>query len=169
MLAVTPCPLPDTSFLKALTLREGNYTDCFVTEILADVSIHEFIGAFFGSTVLRLERHLLALMSARSSTKDVIAIANGSSDKIALWKMEQRDDTQIILRVANEAIRTWLMVSPTAEGKTHLYFGSAIVPEAQANGEVRLSFLTRRLQGFHLLYSRAVLWSAKKQLLKTRR
>ncbi len=169
MFNVAPCPIPNTTFLEDLTHREGNYTDCFVTDISEGVSISEFISAFFGSPVLRLERRLLALISAKSTAADVAAVANGTGTKIALWTVDQRDDTQIILKAASGGIRTWMMVSRTSEETTRLYFGSALVPEASENGEIKLRFSTRALMGFHKLYSRIVLWSARKQLHKMRR
>jgi hypothetical protein len=66
--------------------------------------------------------------------------------------------------------RSWLMVAPTGNGDsggTQLYFGSAVVPVADlATGARRMGFVFGALLGFHKLYSRALLWSARRKLTR---
>ena len=53
--------------------------------------------------------------------------------------------------------------------RTRLYFGSAVVPVANAgSGEDSIGFAFRALLGFHKLYSRVLLRSAAARLARQR-
>lgn len=68
--------------------------------------------------------------------------------------------------------RSWLMVAPAeggSAGSTRLYFGSAVVPARAPRAGTEtpdLGWTFRLLLGFHKLYSRALLFSAKSRLMR---
>jgi hypothetical protein len=59
--------------------------------------------------------------------------------------------------------RSWLMVEPLEAG-TRLYFGSVVVPVRDASGRLELGSPYSALLGFHKLYSRILLASARSRL-----
>jgi hypothetical protein len=99
-----------------------------------------------------------------ASDEDIARLAQGTSNTMSAWQVERRDADQILLEVPQTPIRTWLMRSGEGE-KTQLYFGSAILPDAvDRNGNAKMPFLFHALLGFHKLYARALLFSAKRAL-----
>ena len=64
------------------------------------------------------------------------------------------------------------MVAPVGDGadsRTHLYFGSAVVPKTNAKtGTREMGFAFHALLGFHRAYSRALLRAARSRLLEHR-
>ena len=76
----------------------------------------------------------------------------------------------LILCDMHEATRSWLMVAAAGENATRLYFGSAVVlRRTNAAGERKMGFTYRALLGFHKLYSRALLSTARASLLRPHR
>ncbi|MEE2945352.1 MAG: hypothetical protein VX444_09285 [Pseudomonadota bacterium] len=168
MFSIRPCPHPETSFLKAYNSLPGHYTDCFETVVDGQVSLSELVEAFFTSPVLRLERKLLGLVGMPSTTAAVTALANGAGTNVSGWETEQRDETQLLLAIFQNGIRTWLMVEPDDTG-TKLFFGSAVVPKNADSENPKLDWWVKAFMGFHLLYSRIVLAAAKIQVRRSKR
>ena len=167
-MTITACSLPENAFLKSYASRPGHYTDCFETDVAFDVSLKDFIEAFFTSPILRLERRLLGLAGMPSKHQDALSLADGTGHKIAGWEIEQRDENQLLLTIFQNGIRTWLMVSPIESG-TKLLFGSAVIPKYTDSETPKVGGVMRALTGFHLLYSRIVLSAAKWQLKRMKR
>ena len=163
MFSIRPCPHPETSFLKPYSTRPGHYTDCFETAVDGQVSLSELVEAFFTSPVLRLERKLLGLAGMPSNAAEATALANGTGTKLSGWETEQRDESQLLLAIFQNGIRTWLMVQPDGT-KTKLFFGSAVVPKNADSDNPKLGWWVKTFMGFHLLYSRIVLAAAKFQV-----
>ena len=157
--------LPGTAFLNTYEQSKGVYTDCFQTELPKGVSLESFINAFFNTWLFRLERLILSIAAKKPATDgDIARLADGTSDTMSAWQVERRDDDQILLEVPKTPIRTWLMREGEGE-TTQLYFGSAILPHAtDRNGNPKMPFLFHALLGFHKLYARALLFSAKRAL-----
>lgn len=165
MTHVTSAPLPVNALLYTYATQDGSYTDCFHAQVPNDVNLREFIATFFNTPVFRLERFLIATFGRKpSNVDDVNALAAGTLDSFALWQVESRDDDQILLKVGNSPIRTWLMCSSVA-GQTQLSFGSALLPtRTDKQGRPKMDGFSRALLGFHKLYSRILLWSAARRL-----
>jgi hypothetical protein len=149
------------SLLAAYAAR-GEYTDCFQVRWPGPVSLPEFVEAFYGSPLFRLDRWLLAqLARSPSSRSDLHALAEGRADRFALWRVEARRFDEIML--AAGATRSWLGVSPDAQEPRHrvtLRFGSAVVGHrGRPPGR-----LWRATLGLHLWYSRVLLGAAARQL-----
>lgn len=166
MSAVRSCELPQQALLQHYR-RQGAYADCFVAVLPRSVTQAQYVEAFYGSTLFRLERLLLALFVARPST-DLQArrLAAGELDAFAAWRVERRGPGQLLLADFTGRTRSWLMSTPSAPGEppgTRLYFGSAVVP---APGRAGMGLPFRALLGFHKLYSRALLRAAASRLAR---
>jgi hypothetical protein len=145
--------------------RWGRYADCFAVGVDRNVTLTQFVFAFYTSPLFGIERALLRLLiNAPSSRADARAIADGTSDKFAAWYVGQRTATQLLMCDRYERTRSWFRVEPESGG-TRLLFGSAL---AAKRGE-RIDAPRRRagfsvLLWFHVLYSQALLRAAKANL-----
>ncbi len=152
-------PLPPDSLLARYERDPAAYTDCFVAEVDHAVDLEAFLPAFYNSWLFRLERIILSVLLKRPSEDgDAVELAQGKRDTYAAWHVEARADSEILLCDHAERTRSWFLVQPLAAG-TRLCFGSAVVPSAarRARGEAGLGLMFALLQGFHIVYSRALL------------
>jgi hypothetical protein len=151
------------------TYRErGAFTDGYVTTLDRPIALAAYVDAFYTTPLFKLERRILAAFARRPST-DLQArqLATGLLDSFAAWRVEARQADQILLADLTGRTRSWLMVAPADGGGTQLYFGSAVVPLADpATGQRRMGLAFRALLGFHTLYSRALLFSARRKLTR---
>jgi hypothetical protein len=165
MVQVIATTLPKSACLNDYEHHAGVYTDCFQTELPKGGTLESYINAFFNTWLFRIERMILNTAAKKLvSDEDIARLAQGTSNTMSAWQVERRDADQILLEVPQTPIRTWLMRSGEGE-KTQLYFGSAILPDAvDRNGNAKMPFLFHALLGFHKLYARALLFSAKRAL-----
>jgi len=168
MLSIPSCPIPDGALL-AHYIREGTYTDCFMTDIRGSVSLEQYVLAFYTTRVFKLERLILKIVASRPATDDQAQqLAAGSIDTFAAWYEEARNETQLLMSDFRHRTRSWLMVVPMAGDSTmhtRLYFGSAIVPvKNPVTGRPGLGPGFRALLGFHRLYSKVLLYTARSRL-----
>jgi len=165
---IAKLPLPEEALLQRYAKTPGHYTDCYATDVESSVTLEDFIMAFYRSPVFKVERVILKLALSKPSTdEEVEDMAKGRTTKFAAWNVEDRNDTQLLLCDFSGSTRSWLMISRPGhdKGHTRLYFGSAVVPRIGKNGEVqKMGFVFTSLMGFHKLYSRALLRSAKSSL-----
>lgn len=161
--SVQAVPLPDGALLAPYSEISGGFTDCYVTEIVAPVTLAEFVTAFYTTPLFRLERIILAV-AVRSPSTDVGAadIGTGKTDKFAAWTTEARCADQLLMCPIGSRTRSWFMVSPQGAG-TRVYFGSAVVPDPKAD-EPTLGRGFNVLHGAHVFYSKALLASARRRL-----
>lgn len=173
MFSIRTATIPENGLLQTYASRQGCYTDCYYADVPKHVLLEELILAFFTTPVFRLERKLLGLFASHpSTTTDVESLASGASDTLAFWKVEAREENQLIMVVANGPIRSWLMVDPLAKGQnqTRLYFGSAVLSRMnKKTGEAKMDLLFYSLLGFHKMYSRILLGLARRSLLSSKR
>ena len=162
--------IPENGLLNAYDLKSGCYTDCFCIDVPGSVSFPTYVYAFFNTPVFKLERVLLRLFAfSPSSDTDVANLASGTSDVLSMWNVEERNENQMLMSVGNGPIRTWLMCSSNdiSSGTTRLFFGSAVLPSRRnASGDRKMGRSFHILLGFHKVYSRILLWSAKQKLRK---
>lgn len=173
MFSIRTVAIPENALLQTYASRQGCYTDCYYAEVPKHVLLEELIFAFFTTPVFRLERKLLSWFASHpSTTTDVENLASGARDTLAFWKVEVREENQLIMVVANGPIRSWLMVEPFAkdQNQTRLYFGSAVLPGMNKKiGEAKMGLLFYFLRGFHKIYSRVLLGLARRSLLSSKR
>lgn len=147
--------LPERALLQRYAQNPHDYTDCFVKDVPNDVSLTDFITAFYTTPLFRAERFVLKVAMRRPSTDaQAQAIAAGQAKDFAVWSVEERTDDQALFCDMASSTRSWFMVEPFEGGK-RLYFGSAVTPGT--------GFLVRALMPLHKLYSFGLLGSAKPQ------
>lgn len=167
MSPVQACPLPAGALLARYAAPRA-YADCFVAGIDGRVALDVFVEAFYTAWLFRIERWLLALLLSKpSSDADARRVANGEQSAFAAWHVEDRAPDQLLMCDMAGRTRSWFMVVP-ASGGTRLHFGSAVVP-TRSSGRMRMGLVFRLLLGFHRLYSRALLHSARARLMHQHR
>lgn len=144
---------------------DGTYTDCYATEVPEQVSLAEFVFAFYTTFIFKLERFILKWTVAKPSVDaEARQLAANSSDRFAAWYVENRSENEILMCDFLGRTRSWLMVAPlrTVSGtRTRLYFGSAVVPKRNPEtGKLMLGFGFQALFGFHRIYSVLLLYFA---------
>lgn len=171
MTSIEACTLPEGALLGRYA-ESGAYTDCFSTEIAGAVSQAQYVTAFYTTFVFKLERVILRLaLSMPSTDAEARQLADGSLHAFAAWRVEDRSENQLLMSDFRDRTRSWLMLVPAAAGsgvRTRLYFGSAVVPvRDKKTGAPTMGPEFRLLLGFHKLYSRVLLHSARLRLEKT--
>lgn len=153
---------PEWSYLTSEGAKDGYYTDCFVTAVSGQVTLAQFIEAFYKTPLFRAERLILRLFAKSESTdQQVDDLAAGRGDRFAVWSTQARACDQILLDAGST--KSCLMVAP-AGGLTRLYFGSVVVPEPAKQGKPpRLGPVFDTLLGAHKVYSRMLLSSAARK------
>lgn len=153
-------PVPRDALLAAYVGQGATYTDAFEVMSPHDVSLADFINAFYTTWLFRLERAVLTLtLRRRIRDPEVAALADGA-DNFAAWRVEARAEGQILLCDLSGHTRSWLAVSPKDGGVTRLVFGSAVVA---AKGKP-LGLFIRTVIPLHRFYSRALLRLAERRL-----
>ena len=168
MFAVDRCELPDDALLRRYR-ASGAYTDCYTTSINGNVSLPEFVRAFYTTIPFRLERKILAwALSKHSTDEQAHLLAESHADEFAAWSVEGREANQLLMCDFNGRTRSWFGVDPLShehESSTRLFFGSAVVPtNDEVTGEPRMGKAFHALMPFHRLYSKILLSSARARL-----
>lgn len=150
------------------------YTDCFETLLSDEFALQDFINAFYTTWLFKLERVVIRFMAGQPSTDDDAArLAAGSAQTFAVWTIEERTPTQLLLCDSHGRTRSWLMVEPmrgNGHAQTLLRFGSAVTPETdKKSGKTELSMGFRLLLPIHRVYSRLLLGASQSRLLRSRR
>ena len=161
--------LPEGALLKPYAQTEGCYTDCYALDFPRSVDLADFVTAFYTTPLFKLERIILRFAVSRPSTDDhARMVATGEAERFAAWNVEGRSTDQLLMCDMAGRTRSWFKTEPVdgeADGKTRLFFGSAVVPRSDEDGrDGGLGFVFSALLGFHKLYSRALLYSAGKRL-----
>lgn len=168
MFSVKTGEIPETGSLAKYRDHPGCYTDCFFVDVPGDISLSEYISAFFNNFPMRVERSMLTLLASKpSSIEDVQHLALGTNDKLAIWETEEREQNQLLMSVGNGPIRSWWMIAPPSNNEKHtrLFFGSAFLPRSEnSSGEPKKGIIFHALLGFHKFYSRLLLWMVKRNL-----
>ena len=168
MLSIEKCIVPANSLLQKYSI-DGAYVDCYSTVILGRVYFPEFIFAFYTTSLFKLERVILKFTVSKPSTDDQARqLADGGIETFAAWSVENRNENEILMCDFLKRTRSWLMVVPiniVGGTRTHLYFGTAIVPmQISKTGKPSIGFGFQALLGFHKIYSRLLLYSAKSHI-----
>jgi hypothetical protein len=155
-------------------VRSGHaYSDSYCADIDASVACADFVYAFYSSGLFKIERTLLRLfLSKASSDSAARRLADGGIDTFAAWRVEARTARQLLMCDYSGRTRSWFMVdalSVDGRSSTRLYFGSAVVPVVNRNTKrAQLGCAFHLLLGFHKLYSRALLRTARSRLISMR-
>lgn len=171
MPSIRPCPLPPQALL-ARYAGEAGYADCYSADLERSVTHAQFVEAFYTGGAIRIERRLIGLFLGRPSTDaELRELAAGTGHEFAAWRVEARAEQQLLLCDVGGRTRSWLMVAPAEPAPgTRLYFGSAVVPRRNRSGGAQgMGIVFAALLGFHRLYSRVLLGSARDRLARAGR
>ncbi|WP_372571236.1 hypothetical protein [Ruegeria jejuensis] len=161
---------PSGSLIDSYASKPGFYTDCFSTEISGHVTFEDYLSAFYGSWLFRLERLILrSLLKVPTSDRDLSAYITGDTNAFAVWRLEQRQDNQMIAKAVSGSNRTrsWFLLDHESQGCTRLYFGSVLEPAQAEDGErPRLGLVFRIALPAHKLYSICLLNAAARRLAR---
>ena len=156
--------IPNGRLISALALAEGHYADAFHVTLPRAVDLTTFVAAFYTTPLFKAERFVLRLFARAPTTDaDAVYLAEGLSDQFAVWTVEGRNGTEILLGDKSGRTKSWLCVEP-AGGETVLWFGSVVVPVMQ-RGKPTLGPVFDSLLGAHKLYSRMLLAAAAKRIV----
>ena len=155
------CELP----ADALLARYGppHYTDCFTAVVAGDVSLGEYVYAFYTAPLFRCERMILRLIGRGSSDADADRLVKGAQDSFAAWSVEDRTDNQLLMCDFQSRTRSWFQVAPATAG-TRLHFGSAVTTDADKDAPPPRF---RILLGLHRVYSKLLLRGAIRRLARS--
>jgi len=172
MFLIEKRPVPINTSLHKYSF-EGGYADCFLTEIPGQVSLPDFLFAFYTTPLFQLERLILKLAVSKPSTDlEARQVADGASEHFATWQVEDRNENEILMCDFRGRTRSWFMTIPvsTVNGfRTQLYFGSAVVPKRNSKtGQSSLELGFQALLGFHQIYSTLLLYSARSNIKRLR-
>lgn len=147
--------------------RSESFTDCYSVQVTGDIGLDEFVLAFYTTPLFRLERLVLALIGKPSSDEQAATLAQGDGRSFAAWSVEDRAEDQLLMCDFRGRTRSWFMVLAIQSGTTRLYFGSAVVQaKRREGGKTGRGWLFDILLGFHKLYSKALLSSARRRLAR---
>ena len=168
MFSIEKCQVPTHTLLEKY-VTNGDYADCYCTRMARRVSFADFIFAFYTTPLFRLERYILNLAISKPSTNlEARQLADGTREYFAAWRVEDRNQNEILMCDIYGRTRSWLMTIPMSRTnglQTQLYFGSAVVPRRNPRtGKSALELQFRALLGFHKLYSILLLYSAKSNI-----
>ncbi len=173
MFAITRDAVPQDALLKtyrggAQPEHWGKSGDCFSVRVDRVVSLADFVGAFYTSSLFRIERRILrVLLGAASSDLQARAIAAGTATSFAVWYVGERSASQLLMCDRYERTRSWFRVVPLDGGATLLQFGSAVA----ATRDRRTDAAPPRggfglLLRIHILYSQLLLHAALVRVMK---
>jgi hypothetical protein len=148
--------------------RWGRYADCFSVSVDRAVTLPEFVFAFYTSPLFKVERLILrALLGASSTDEQALALATGTENSFAVWRVGDRTATQLLMCDRYERTRSWLSVVASGNGSTRLQFGSAVAERSGPQGTREMSFGFGLLLGFHVVYSKLLLRAASVSVTKS--
>ena len=156
--------LPDDALLARY--QPPDYTDCFSVTVAGEVSLAEFVYAFYTAPLFRCERIILKLIGRGSSDADARRLVRNEQDTFAAWSVEGRTDNQLLMCDFQSRTRSWFAVYPVWDGvasekpATQLCFGSAVIARAASSPGFGL------LGWLHRLYSLLLLRGAVRRLGK---
>jgi hypothetical protein len=173
LFSVTQGALPNDALLR--TYRGGprperwrESGDCFAVCVDRDVSLAEFVFAFYTSPVFRIERLILGFLAGALSTdSEARRLAEGSETSFAIWRVGERTATQLLMCDRYEWTRSWFRVVLQNDGKTLLQFGSAVASKNEGRPATGTSGrLFRLLLKFHVAYSHVLLHAARRGVMR---
>jgi len=170
--SIESMPLPEQSKLDSCHKEPGAkirdvHTDCFSLSIRKTISIEDYVEAFYTSWLFKVERVILGFVVAKPSTDTQASeLSMGKREQFSAWNLEYRDESQVVLADFMGKTKSWLMIQNKGEACTQLFFGSAVMPRYNSDGSLgKPSLFFRLMGGFHILYSRSLLWAASRNLI----
>lgn len=157
------CPVPDDALMQRYVGQGATYTDCYCVEVPLQVSLSEFVTAFYTTPLFRAERLILSIaMRKRIRDDDIDGMLSGRAEEFAIWRIEARGENELLVCDKRGATRSWFSAVPKPNGATDLYFGSVVV--AQPNQP--LPKIVQVTTTLHVFYAKSLLRTARQRLLR---
>jgi hypothetical protein len=172
MFSIVQQDLPQESLLRTYRgglhpERWGKYGDCFAITVDRQVTLAEFVFAFYTSRIFRIERFLLGkLAAAPAGDSDARLLALGTAQRFSIWYMGQRTETQLLMCDRYERTRSWFRIVPLPGERTLLQFGSAVASRGPLKSPGAGFGLMLK---FHVGYSQMLLRAANRGISAGRR
>mgnify|MGYP001799952885 FL=1 len=152
--------VPPGSLIAEYAARDGHYADCFEAEYAPDAHLSDYITAFYTQPLFRAERLVLRVLARAPSTgADVAALAAGEAAQVAVWRVQGRTPSELLMIDKGGRTLSWLAV-----GAGVVRFGSVVVPVPGRGGKPTLGPVFQSLVGAHKVYSRALLAGAVRRV-----
>ena len=157
--------IPDGYLISEFAKMAGYHTDAFYIDLPKSITLEDLIFAFYTTPLFKAERWVLRIAARAPSTDvDARALASAQVEAFAVWHVELRTDTDILLADQQSGrTKSWLAVEQTPNG-TRAWFGSVVVP-VMRRGKTELGPVFTSLMGLHGMYSRALLGVAARRVL----
>ena len=139
-----------------------HYTDSFTVTVPGDVSLGQFVYAFYTAPLFRCERVILKLIKRGSTDEQARQLVNGARDSFAAWSVEDRTENQLLMCDFQSRTRSWFRVANETD-RTRLFFGSAVTSDGDQGPPSNYRILLR----LHRLYSKLLLKGAARRLRRT--
>lgn len=171
-MTIRTCDLPADAFLRRY-VGDGCYTDCYLIEVPGRIPLGQYIEAFYTTWLFKAERAILSLGGFKSTDADAADLSRRQSVSFAAWRVEDRDEDQLLMCDATGRTRSWFKVA-TISGETsvetRLYFGSGITAVTRGKArQLSIGPVFNALTGFHKLYSRALLAATRHKIARAAR
>jgi len=151
---------PTGSLIYPFSQAEAHYTDAFAAPLSGSVALEDYIAAFYTTPLFKAERLVLGLAGAKSTDAEAYALARAQRDCFAVWTVEERRPSEILLAERSGHTKSWLAI-----GEGQLWFGSVVVPGFR-RGRLTVGPVFQSLMGAHKVYSRLLLRAAIRKLSK---
>ena len=157
--------VPEDRLISPFKTAQAHYADAFCLEFAGEADLAAFITAFYTTWLFKLERIVLRVFArTASSDAQAQALGQGDTDTFAVWRVEGRAPTEILLGERSGRTKSWLAVEPEGD-ITRLWFGSIVVP-VERKGKPTLGPVFDSLLGAHKVYSRLLLMAAAAKLTR---
>lgn len=153
MTEIREAQLPETALLQSYAAQPGCYTDAYTCSIPIELSLWDYVEAFYSTRLFKAEKILLRLAIREDETNWDPTTLRKWGRHFAAWMVEEQTDNELLMCDVSETTRSWFRVDKTPNS-TELYFGSAIVPKDGAN---KPPVVARALIMPHKVYSKALL------------
>ena len=152
---------PKGSLIDERAVALGYYADAFCVDVVGEISINQFVEAFYTTPLFKAERLILRVFAGAGTTDaQAASVAAGTSQKFAVWTQEAHTANEMLMDAGST--KSWFCTEPIEAG-TRLWFGSVVMPRDPQKGP-EMGFGFRALLGAHVFYSHLLLKAAARRL-----
>ena len=150
MVVVVNQDIPPGRLIADYAERAGHFTDCYSCVVPGQVTLADYVAAFYTTPLFRAERFVLRVAARAPSTDaQARAVADGQSERFAIWTVETRRGNELMMAERSGRTKSWLKV---------------VVPVRSKSGDLVLGPVFDSLKGAHTFYARALLAAAARRV-----
>ncbi len=164
MVVVVNQDIPPGRLIADYAERAGHFTDCYSCVVPGKVALADYVTAFYTTPLFRAERFVLRVAAGAPSTDaQARAVADGQSERFAIWTVEARRGNELMMAERSGRTKSWFKVMSQG-GETQLLFGTVVVPVQSKSGDLVLGPVFDSLKWAHTIYARALLAAAARRV-----